>query len=92
MTDWLAGLFASGRIIDIILALMALETVALLGFHRATGRGLAPRALLPFMAAGVCLMLALKAALTGGSWQAVAGLLSLAFVAHLADIALRWRR
>lgn len=91
MTGWLAGLFASGRIIDIILALMALETIALLAFYRATGRGVAPRALLPFMAAGVCLMLALKAALTGGSWQAVAGLLSLAFVAHLADIALRWR-
>lgn len=91
MTDWLAGLFASGRIIDIILVLMALETVALLGFHRATGKGVAPRALLPFMAAGVCLMLALKVALTGGSWQAVAGLLLLAFVAHLADIALRWR-
>jgi hypothetical protein len=92
MTGWLAGLFASGRIIDIILALMALETVVLLAFHRVTGRGVAPRALLPFMAAGVCLMLALKAALTGGGWQAVAGLLSLAFVAHLADIALRWRR
>ncbi len=91
MTGWLAGLFDSGRIIDIILALMALETVALLAFYRVTGRGVAPRALLPFMMAGVCLMLALKAALTGGSWQAVAGLLSLAFVAHLADIALRWR-
>ena len=44
MTGWLAGLFASGRIIDIILALMALETVSLLAFYRATGRGVASRA------------------------------------------------
>lgn len=92
MTGWLAGLFASGRIIDIILGLMLLETVVLMGIYMATGRGVAPRALLPFMAAGVCLMLALKVTLTDGSWHAVAGLLSLAFIAHLADIALRWRR
>ena len=92
MIDVLASLFASGRIIDAILVLMALEAVGLLWFHRITGKGVGPRALLPFLAAGVCLMLALKAALTGGSWTWIAVMLSLAFVFHLADIALRWRR
>ena len=92
MTDMLQALFSSGRIIDAILVLMALEAIALLAFHRATGRGVGPRALLPFLAAGVCLMLALKAALVGSGWQAVAAMLSLAFVFHLIDIVLRWRR
>jgi hypothetical protein len=92
MMETLESLFVSGRIIDAILVLMALEAAVLLGFYRATGKGVSPRALLPFLAAGVCLMLALRTALTGGSWTGVAAMLSLAFVFHLADIALRWRR
>lgn len=89
--DMLAELFITGRIIDMILALMALEAVALLAFNRITGKGAGPRAILPFMAAGVCLMLSLRVALTGGNWQIIAVLLLAAFVMHLLDIGLRWR-
>jgi fatty acid desaturase len=92
MMDVFANLFASGHIIDFILALMALEAVALLVFNRMTGRGVSPRAILPFIAAGACLMLSLRVALTGGSWQLIALLLMAAFVMHLLDIGLRWRR
>ena len=88
----LSEMFSSGRIIDVIIALMVLETLALSGLYKWTGRGVAPVALLPFMAAGVCLMLALRLALTDADWLPIAGLLLLAFVFHALDIALRWRR
>lgn len=76
--------FASGRIVDALLVLVLLEAIV---FLRA-GRG---RLLLPNLAAGACLLLALRAALTGapvallGLWLALAGL------AHGVDVAGRWR-
>ena len=88
--DTLGDLFASGRIIDGIIVLMVLETVALLALRTITNNGVSPRALLPFMAAGICLMLALRTALVDGSWMVIAGMLMLAFVFHILDIALRW--
>ena len=41
--------------------------------------------------AGVGILLALRSALTGGAWTSVAGWLAGALVAHLADVARRWR-
>jgi len=90
--DVFADLFASGRIVDGIIGLMLVETVVLLALQRFMGTGVRARALLPFMAAGVCLMLALRAALVDGSWTVIAGFLMLAFVFHILDIALRWSR
>lgn len=90
--DILGDLFASGRIIDGIIVLMVLETVALLALRTITNNGISLRALLPFMAAGICLMLALRTALVDGSWMVIAGMLMLAFVFHILDIALRWDR
>lgn len=90
--DILGDLFASGRIIDGIIVLMVLETVALLALRTITNNGVSLRALLPFMAAGICLMLALRTALVDGSWMVIAGMLMLAFVFHILDIALRWDR
>ncbi len=89
--DLLQSLFKSGAIIDLILLLMALEVVALLTFRYITGAGVAPWVLLPFMAAGICLMLAVKFALTGQEWVHVAIALCAAGVFHLADIAFRWQ-
>jgi hypothetical protein len=90
--DVFADLFASGRIIDGIIGLMLVETVVLLALQRFTGSGVTARALLPFMAAGVCLMLALRTALVDGDWILIAAFLMLAFVFHALDIALRWSR
>jgi hypothetical protein len=75
---------ASGRAIDVILALMVLESVWLIRRRRAPARdillGLAP---------GAALLLALRVALVGGPPLAIAGLLALSLPIHLADIARR---
>jgi hypothetical protein len=47
---------------------------------------------LAFLLAGACLMLALRAALVGASWEWVAAPMAGAGVAHLLDLRLRWRR
>lgn len=82
--------FLSARVVDVVLAVLALETLALLAWHRASGRGLSPRALLPNLAAGAFLLLALRAVLGGQSWPWVAAALSAAGLAHLFDLRGRW--
>jgi len=89
--DMLQSLFKSGAIIDLILLLMVVEVIGLLVWRHFTGAGIAPGALLPFLAAGVCLMLAVKFALTGQDWTHVAMALGGAFVFHLTDVTCRWK-
>jgi hypothetical protein len=84
--------FASGRIIDLILALMAVQTAALWIYHARSGRGIAPAEFLPHFAAGAALMLALRAALTGDHWTVVGAWLAASLVAHAIELARRWRR
>jgi len=85
-------LFASGSIVALILGLMLVEGLLLGVFHRATGRGIAPLDLAPNLAAGALLLLALRAALVDASPLAPAPWLAAALLAHLADLARRWRR
>ncbi len=87
----MSALFASGRIVDLILLLVLAEAVALLALHRATGRGPPPAALLPNLAAGACLLLALRSALRGAPWPLLALCLLGSLLAHLADLRERWR-
>jgi len=87
----MAALFASGRVVDLILLVLALEGLALIAWHRRTGRGIAPPEVLSFLLAGACLLLALRAALTDAPWPVVALLLALAGVAQAWDLARRWR-
>lgn len=82
---------ANGRLIDLILVLVALEAVVLIGIYRFSGRGLPPAQVLAFLASGACLMVALKAALLQSGWMMVALALGGAGVAHVADLWLRWR-
>lgn len=84
------ALFDSGRVIDLIVALMVIEALALTALHHLTGRGIAPARLWPNLLAGAFLMLALRAALTGASATAIGSWLVLGLVGHLADLALRW--
>lgn len=88
----MAEIFASGRVVDAILVLMLAEAVVLTILRIRFGRGPATLPLLCFLVAGAALMLALRAALTDAAWTSVAGWLLLAFLAHGADLALRWRR
>jgi hypothetical protein len=86
MAEWLAD----ARIVDLILGLMLAEGAALWAYHRATGVGLPPRAILAMLTAGASLMLALRGALLGASWGWIALALAAAGVAHLADLRQRW--
>ena len=89
----LAAGFASGRIVDAILVLVALEALLLVWLCRraAPVAGLSRPALLANLASGAALMLALRAALVGAPWSAVAAWMLAGLVAHLADLGLRIR-
>lgn len=85
------NLITSGRIVDLMLLFVLLEIAALLMWHRRTGRGIAPRALLLNVGAGVSLMLALRTVLTGAPWTWTAACLIGALFFHVADLGQRWR-
>lgn len=74
--------FASGRAVDVILAVLALEAAALLAWR---GRSALPD-LIGIAAPGVLLLLALRAALTGRPWQEIALWTALSFPVHLYDL------
>lgn len=76
--------FIAGHAVDLALAVLALE-LAWLVFWRRRAPARASTAVLP----GVCLLLALRAALTGSGWVWVAVWLALSLPAHLADLARR---
>jgi hypothetical protein len=85
VADW----FASGRVVDLALLALLLEAVLIWALGR---RGRAFAAFLPNLLAGACLLLALRAALTGANWPVLAGWLLAALLANLADLRQRWRR
>ena len=85
-------LVASGRIVDLILGLMLLEAVAIGAYHAGTGRGIGPVDLAINLLAGVALLSALRAALTGAGWRTIAAIVAVAGVLHVADLARRWKR
>jgi hypothetical protein len=82
------SLVSSWRIVDLILLFMLIEVAALLAYRRLTGRGLKPLNLVLMLLPGLCLLLALRAGLTGG-WTGVLAWLGAALVCHAADL---WRR
>jgi hypothetical protein len=85
-------LFASGHVATLLLLVLTVEGVVLLGLWSWRGQGVPPGPLLAFLGSGAFLALALRAALTGQAWWWVALWLSLALPAHLAWLALAWRR
>lgn len=87
----MAELFASGRIVDLIVALVVVEAVALIALHRARQRGPGIASIIAMLVPGVCLLLALRAALTAAPWTTIALWLAAALVAHMADVAHRMR-
>jgi hypothetical protein len=79
------------RIVDFIIAASLVEALALIAYHRMTGRGLATAELLATLGAGLGLLLALRLALAGSWWGWIALALLAALAAHLVDLARRWR-
>ena len=76
--------------IGCILAAMALEALALVVFHRRTGRGPPAASVLPNIAAGAMLLVGMRLALAGTSWGWISLCLLLSLAAHLADLRQRW--
>jgi hypothetical protein len=88
----LPGLPPMTRLIDLVIALTVLEGLALAAYHWRTGRGMAPRHFVPNIAAGLALMLALRAGLAAAGWGWVAAGLMAAGLLHAADLRARWPR
>ena len=86
----LQDMVTSGRVVDLIIAFMAVEALALFVYCRRTPLGPAPADIVAMLLAGLCLLLALRAALTGADWFWVAAFLFAALIAHLADLRRRW--
>ncbi|MFO1074986.1 MAG: hypothetical protein U1E17_20290 [Geminicoccaceae bacterium] len=84
------SLFATGRIVDLMLAFTLVEAVVLMLWRWRTGRGPAPDELFVNLLSGVCLMLALRAALIDAWWGWIACWLVAALLAHLLDLRRRW--
>jgi hypothetical protein len=88
----MADLFANGRLVDFILAVVMFEAAILAFYWARTRRGIAPMDLLPNLCAGAFLLLALRATLAGGDWMIASLCLAAAGLAHLVDVYRRWRR
>jgi hypothetical protein len=72
--------FASGRAVDLVLAVLALEAIWL------KFRGNKWADIIPALLPAVLMMIALRAALTGAAWPFVSLPLALAFPVHLYDL------
>jgi hypothetical protein len=83
-------LFATGRIVDLIVALMLVEFGVSIAVRARTRRGIHPIELAVSLAAGMALLLALRSALVGSSWQHTAVWLVVALMAHMLYLTLRW--
>ena len=81
-----------GLLVDIAIVITVLEGIALAAYYRMTGRGVAPDNYALNLVAGLCLMLALRAALAGSSAVWMALCLSAAGLAHGSDIWRRWKK
>lgn len=86
----LKDMVVSGRLVDLAIAVTLIEGIALAVYRRVTGRGPTLPDLAVMLGAGLCLMFALRAAVSGAvAWMAI--FLVGALVAHLADLGRRWR-
>ncbi|CAN5866108.1 hypothetical protein BH11PSE13_BH11PSE13_22880 [soil metagenome] len=92
MNATLLGVISIAQIVDAVIVVTALEGIALVVWHRRTGAGVAPRDFAANLVSGLCLMLALHAALRdlGAAWIAL--FLLAAGIAHAADLWRRWVR
>jgi hypothetical protein len=83
----MTNLLTSPHLIDLILLLTAAEALVIV----LSGR-LLPTAVIRTLLPGVFLLVALRAALAEAAWPWVPAALIAALIAHLFDLAGRWRR
>lgn len=87
----MGALFESGHVVDVIIGLVVVEGLFLAFLYRRWHRGIPLGDLWPNLLAGAGLLMALRAALAGSAWQAIAPWLIVALAAHLVDLRQRWR-
>lgn len=87
----LADFFHSGRVADLLLAVMALEFVTLTLATTGARRPAAAIGLMFALGPGACLTVALRMALTGAPWPYTAFWLTAALPIHLGDVVRRRR-
>ena len=83
---------ALAQLVDGVLLFALLEAVALCAWRRASGTGLPAREVIASLAAGACLMLALRGYARDWNPGWIAMCLLGAGIAHAVDMRLRWRR
>lgn len=79
-------------LLDAVIVFTVLEGLGLWLYHRLTGRGLAPGEYALNMLSGLCLMLAVRSAVSGLAWPWVAACLSASGLVHGWDLQRRWQR
>jgi len=82
----LNSFFTNGHAVDLILIVIVAEFVFLTVRARSTGPGRSTVDRVLALAPGVCLLLALRAALTGAGWPWIALALAASFPVHIADL------
>jgi hypothetical protein len=87
----MAGLFVSGRIVDLILIFTVIEVVLLGVYRRRTGRGVGFHDLVANLSSGVCLLLALRCAIADAWWGWIGLCLFASLIAHVLDLRRRWK-
>jgi hypothetical protein len=88
------ALIEDGTVARLIVAVLLAEAAFLLvvAWRRRRRRSAPPlRELLPTLASGLFLVLALEAALAQSGWLWIGGWLVAALAAHLVDLRVRWR-
>lgn len=92
MAEPLQALWDSGWLVNAVIALTLFEAAALLVYRRLTGKGIAARDWGLNLLSGLCLMLAVRGAVTDAAWPVIAAWLSAAGLAHGVELFSRWRR
>lgn len=83
-------LFERGAILDLALAVVALEVVLLVALAKRPRARLGVVDALGQVLAGVLLMLALRSAVTGGDWRVTLFFVTASFPAHVFDLVRRF--
>ena len=86
----MADMTINAALIDWILALVALEGVAVFGWRALRGGGPQPLAFLSNLVAGAFLLIAVRGAVSGASSPWIGACLFAGFLAHFVDLAARW--
>lgn len=78
-------------IVDAIVVLVVVEGLILVAYRTRTGGGLPVAGTLANLSSGLALLLALRMAISDASPTSILAFLSVALIAHAADLTTRWQ-